>query len=153
MIIRCQKCSYEGPMMGKDKASRSFDNRIRQSNSIRYRWVFLAKSHTFTRSVAKCIDGSFGTFGCMYAPSHPTWAFPSEQSRTDFCPSFCCIELAKVPPMFGNVESLMNHLQEHRDRPPTRELLSRTKCIVGRVAEAEEDFDINLPPRIQEIPA
>jgi hypothetical protein len=64
-LIRCQKCYYEGPMMGKDKASRSFDNRVRVSNGIRYRWVFLAKSHTFTRSIAKCTDGSFGTFGCM----------------------------------------------------------------------------------------
>jgi hypothetical protein len=56
-----------------------------------------------------------------------------------------------VPPMFGNVESLMNHLQAHRDRPPTGELLYRTKCLVGKIGGPDDDFDINLPPRVHEV--
>lgn len=53
--------------------------------------------------------------------------------------------------MFGNVQSLMDHLQRHRDRPPGRELQDRTRCIVDRIAQPGEDFDINLPSRVQEV--
>lgn len=128
-FIRCQKCYFEGPMMGKDKKSRSFDNRIRVDNGIRYRWIFLAKSHTYNTTMGRSNDGSYGTFCCI----------------------FCCAERGRPSSLFGNVQSLMEHLQVHRSNPPTGELLYRTKCIVGRVAGAQEDFDINLPSRVEEI--
>jgi hypothetical protein len=83
---------------------------------------------------------------CKFRPNVPIIII------THILSSFCCAELAKVPPMFGNVQSLMNHLQMHRDRPPTGELLYRTRCIVGRIAGPEEDWDINLPARVEEIP-
>lgn len=54
--------------------------------------------------------------------------------------------MGKGTPIFGGVESLMNHLQQHREVQPTGEVLYRMNCILGRVAEVGEDFDINLPP-------
>jgi len=48
--------------------------------------------------------------------------------------------------MFGGVQCLMNHLRQHREFQPSGEVLYRVNCIVGRVAEVGEDFDINLPP-------
>lgn len=51
-------------------------------------------------------------------------------------------------PMFGNVESFMQHLEMHRtpEGMPGVEMQGRMKCVVGRLAETGEDFDINLPP-------
>lgn len=37
--------------------------------------------------------------------------------------------------MFGGVQCLMNHLQQHREFQPSGEVLYRVNCIVGRVAE------------------
>ena len=51
-------------------------------------------------------------------------------------------------PMFGNVQSFMQHLEMHRtaEGTPGVEMQGRMNCVAGRVAEAGEDFDINLPP-------
>ena len=145
--FQCSKCSFEGPAvmsvnMGtkKTKAEKTFDPRVRiAENGIRYRWAFLAKSHVQCKSMPEgptAKDGSFGAFGCI----------------------FCCAEGAGrgwgtvgsggSAPSFGNIGSFMEHLQMHTlaDARPGAEMQSRAKCIVGRVAEAGEDFDINLPP-------
>lgn len=127
---RCQKCYFEGPMAGTSKATRSFDNNIRRSNGIQYRWVFLAKSHVYVKDIPKASNGTLGTFGCI----------------------FCCAETRQTP-IFGNVKTLLEHLQLHRENVPGAELRDRTRCIVDRVAEPWEDFDINLPPRIVEVEA
>jgi hypothetical protein len=146
-FFQCSKCSFEGPAvmsvnMGskKTKAEKTFDPRVRVAqNGIRYRWAFLAKSHVQCKSMPEgptARDGSFGAFGCI----------------------FCCAEGAGRgwgttgsgghAPTFGNIGSFMDHLQMHMrpEATPGAEMQTRTKCIVGRVAETGEDFDINLPP-------
>ncbi|KAJ9199865.1 hypothetical protein DTO164E3_4322 [Paecilomyces variotii] len=114
----CSSCSYEGPMIGgAAKSTRTFDHgvRIHEATGIRYRWVFLAKSH-----VTKKI------FGCI----------------------FCCAERKTQCEKFKDLSLFMDHLlQKHRHAVPGMEaLLYRTKCILGRVADDAEDFDINIPP-------
>ena len=118
---KCTQCQFEGPMTKDAKGKKSVDMRVYCTNGIRYRWEFLFKSHVQMReSVQNPLAGS--TFGCI----------------------FCCAE-GKGTPTFGGVHSFLAHLQEHRARPPTGEVLYRAKCIVGPVAGPEQDFDINLP--------
>jgi hypothetical protein len=146
-FFQCSKCSFEGPAVmavnlgsKKSKAEKTFDSRVRVAeNGIRYRWIFLAKSHVQCKSMPEgptARDGSFGAFGCI----------------------FCCAEGASrgwstlgrggTAPTFGNIGSFMEHLQMHlrEEATPSAQMQARTKCIVGRVAEATEDFEINLPP-------
>ncbi|KAL2005136.1 hypothetical protein VTN00DRAFT_2986 [Thermoascus crustaceus] len=138
---RCSKCYYEGPMMTisssgssgsrSTRKTKTFDTRVRvhPPTGIRYRWAFLAKSHVSTRrflamKTSSDKDGSAGTFGCI----------------------FCCAERRTAAPIFGNLASFMEHLLQHRSMSSVEALLERTRCIVGRVAGNDEDFDVNLPP-------
>ncbi|KAL1881596.1 hypothetical protein Plec18167_003193 [Paecilomyces lecythidis] len=126
---RCSKCCYEGPMArGVTKSTRAYDNRVRihQDTGIRYRWAFLAKSHIAMRRVPTGTDGSVGIFGCI----------------------FCCAERKAPSENFGNLSIFMHHLLQHRHLvvPKREALLDRTRCVLGRVAHQEEDFDINIPP-------
>ena len=146
-FFQCAKCSFEGPAVmsvnigsKKTKAEKTFDSRVRVAeNGIRYRWAFLAKSHVQCKSLPEgptAKDGSFGAYGCM----------------------FCCAEgagrgwgtigSAGSAPTFGNIGSFMEHLQMHMrtEASPGPEMQTRAKCVVGRVAETSEDFDINFPP-------
>ncbi|KAL1962457.1 hypothetical protein VTN77DRAFT_9658 [Rasamsonia byssochlamydoides] len=130
---RCSKCCYEGPVRGDSsrRSSWKYDGEVRvhEQTGIRYRWVFLAKSHVHMKRIPEKTDGSVGTFGCV----------------------FCCAERHGPAPVFGNLASFMEHLLlRHRqmadsDSPGLEALLDRTRCIVGRVADDSEDFDINLP--------
>lgn len=124
---RCSKCSYEGPVVGEEsRSSWRYDDQVRihRATGIRYRWVFLAKSHFHCKRMPEQTDGSVGTFGCI----------------------FCCAEQRRQAPAFGNLASFMEHLLQHRQMAPGMgPLLDRTRCIVGRVASISEDFDINLP--------
>ncbi|KAF7505848.1 hypothetical protein GJ744_012470 [Endocarpon pusillum] len=54
-------------------------------------------------------------------------------------------------PMFGNVESFMQHLEMHRTEQgtPGVEMQGRLKCVVGRAAEPGEDFDVNFLPIVE----
>ena len=124
---------------GKVKEEKVFDNRVRVSlgGGVRYRWVFLAKSHVTTKAIGEGVrDGSHGTFGCVFCAAEAGsrgWDNGSFGSGT---------------PTFGNVESLMAHLEGHRggERRPGPVMIEKTRCIVGRTAEDKENFDINLTP-------
>jgi hypothetical protein len=168
---RCSKCNFEGPANREPRAKRSgslssepltslpplpgksndksssstpsFDLRIRYhaSTGIRYRWSFLAKSHVNMRTLPKSTDGSEGIFMCI----------------------FCCAEKRTSTPVFGNVDLFMEHLQVHGGRPgsdgsspakiPDQDLLNRTKCVVGRLADQSEEFELNIPPIMLEVAA
>ncbi|OJD11934.1 hypothetical protein AJ78_07395 [Emergomyces pasteurianus Ep9510] len=157
LFWRCTKCNFEGPMnlssdnpppksmhtpsfsrtTPVDQRSRSFDHRVRvhQQTGIRYRWAFLAKSHAYCKKVPPTTDGSLCSYGCIY----------------------CCSEQRGPAPIFGNVNSFMEHLRTHdganirgHKTLPEQELLNRTKCLVGRLANDWEEFDINIPPVFSE---
>jgi hypothetical protein len=146
-FFQCSKCSFEGPAvmsvnMGskKTKAEKTFDPRVRVGgNGIRYRWAFLAKSHVQCKSMPEgptARDGSFGAYGCIFCCAEGAgrgWGTTGSGGNT---------------PTFGNIGSFMEHLEMHLspEATPSAEMQAKAKCIVGRVAEAGEDFDINLPP-------
>jgi hypothetical protein len=50
-----------------------------------------------------------------------------------------------MAPRFDTFDEFMLHLGEHRSLNAAA-LLERTRCIVGRVASDDEEFDINIPP-------
>ena len=160
---RCKKCDFEGPLAGgPSKTTQSFDRRVRRTASgIQYRWAFLAKCHVQNKRIAptNITDGSFGTFGCIFCCAEGTLVTDNMSIHSG---SSGGVQLkgrkkakdkgsqgttAITTPFFGNVQAFMEHLEEHRaeGRQPSTALLERTKCIVGRVAEPDEEFDINLP--------
>lgn len=55
-------------------------------------------------------------------------------------------------PMFGNVATFMAHLEMHRSEEgwPGAEMRGRMKCIVGKVAGAGEDWEVNFVPVAEE---
>ena len=123
---QCRKCKFQGRMVTDEKQNKGYDRRVLVfSEGIQFRWQFLFKSHVETKELSQ--DPSQGTFGCV----------------------FCGAE-GRGTPTFGGVQSFLNHLQEHRDRQPSGEILYRMNSIVGRRAELNEDFDINLMSRVVE---
>ncbi|KLJ08811.1 hypothetical protein EMPG_15750 [Blastomyces silverae] len=158
LFWRCRECNFEGPMnlssenppstsmhtpsfsrtTPLDQPSRSFDHRVQvhPGTGIRYRWAFLAKSHGYCKRVPPTTDGSTCSYGCIY----------------------CCSERRGPAPIFGNVDTFMEHLRTHdgakirgHSPRPEQELLNRTKCLMGRLAHDQEEFDINIPPILAEV--
>lgn len=143
---RCSKCNFEGPAVNASTSitnerysssslsSRTYDMTIRThpATGIRYRWSFLAKSHIFIKKIQlihpQGSDGTIGVFGCI----------------------FCCAQQRGPAPTFGNLDTFMEHLhKQHRDIEPSPQmeiLLDRARCVLGRVADTTEDFDVNIPP-------
>nr|OQO26590.1 hypothetical protein B0A51_06781 [Rachicladosporium sp. CCFEE 5018] len=89
-------------------------------SGVRYRWLFLAKSHVASPvSHSKPSDYSYACVIC------------AAQSRTKSA--------------HPNLDTLMSHIAaKHKPGMLTPEVLHRTKCIVGRVAGKEEDWDVNI---------
>ena len=104
-----------------DKKTKVVDKRVLTADGIQFRWDFLFKSHVALESKDASPDFLKSTFGCM----------------------FCTAE-GKGTPTFGGAQMLMAHLQEHRERLPSGEVLYRLNCLVGPRASLQEDFDINL---------
>lgn len=125
-IWECKQCSFRGNTYSviypgkKSKKETVVDPNIHTSKSgIRYRWIFLAKSHVKKKTPDSANEEC--NYGCM----------------------ICSVEL-KVTSIFGNVDTLMYHLLEHVSEM-TQKSMMQTRCIVGRTAGADEDWDINMP--------
>ncbi|KAJ6153621.1 hypothetical protein N7470_006580 [Penicillium chermesinum] len=108
-----------GPVARRKDAAVDHSIHTHVSTGIRYRWAFLAKNHVPKRDGMSVIMG----FGCV----------------------FCCVEHDTAAPLFPSVDEFMLHLVSHRGVDHDG-LLALTKCVVGRVAEDGDDFDINIPP-------
>ncbi|SLM38606.1 hypothetical protein LPUS_08877 [Lasallia pustulata] len=122
---KCTKCDFEGRMVKDVTGKKSTDSRVALSDDIQYRWEFLFKSHVATKGGGSPMASSYG---CV----------------------FCCAE-GRGTPIFGGIPSLMAHIQEHRERPPSGEIVFRMNCIIGRQARLDEEFDITLPARVAEL--
>lgn len=124
---QCSKCKFEGRMVIFDKKRKGYDTRVwmTEDEGVQFRWEFLFKSHVESKNSQP--NPLHATFGCI----------------------FCCAE-GRGTPTFGGINSFMTHLQEHRDRLPSGEILYRMNCLVGRRAQQDEDFDINLIGKVVE---
>src|SRR5690242_19655864 len=125
-VWECKSCNFRGNTYSitypskKNKTETIVDPNIHTSKSgIRYRWIFLAKSHVKKKTSDSTNEEC--NYGCVV----------------------CSVEL-KVTSIFGNVDTLMFHLHEHAS-DMSQTTMKQTKCIVGRTAGAEEDWDINIP--------
>ena len=117
---QCKQCKFAGRLIPIDKKTNGFDMRVfKLVQGIQFRWEFMFKSHIRVKEV--CSEPTKATFGCI----------------------FCCAE-GKGTPLFGGIQTFMNHLLVHREHLPTGEVLYRMNCLVGRQAAITEDFDINI---------
>jgi hypothetical protein len=81
---------------------------------------FLAKSHVKKRAVDSHTDGS--NYGCIL-----------------------CSAEGVVSSVYGNVETLMNHIALAHVAGMSDKTRQKMKCILGRVASDSEEFDLNVP--------
>ncbi|KAH8732150.1 hypothetical protein GQ44DRAFT_721456 [Phaeosphaeriaceae sp. PMI808] len=126
-IWGCTSCSFKGPTFSaphptkKNKQITIMDPRVATSSSgVRYKWLFLAKSHV--RKDAKNSHLAESNYGCI----------------------ICLLE-DKVSSVYGGVETLMNHIALSHGTYMSETTRRKAKCIVGREARANEtDWDINI---------
>ncbi|KAL9010640.1 MAG: hypothetical protein Q9173_004450 [Seirophora scorigena] len=112
------KCAFEGPARVA-KTKWVFDDTIRESHGVRYRWSFLAKAHI---ALSKAQKGRYD-YGCLF-----------------------CIYDKYQSPVFHGIEELMEHVGLHQGTPIAVATLQKTECINGRLAGHDERFDVNLKP-------
>ncbi|TKA75322.1 hypothetical protein B0A49_03606 [Cryomyces minteri] len=109
------KCAFAG-RLPPEKANKVW---ISSSKGIRFRWVFLAKSHVPQQKVQK----EQYVYQCM----------------------ICAFQGRRSPNLAGT-DTLLEHISGHRGEDLDKVVLYNTKCITGRIASDEEEFDINLEP-------
>ncbi|KAL8818528.1 MAG: hypothetical protein Q9223_002851 [Gallowayella weberi] len=112
------KCAFEGlaRQVGKQW---TFDDTVRETYGIRYRWSFLAKAHV---ALSKVKNGKYD-YGCVF-----------------------CIYDGFECPVFHGINEFLEHLGTHRGKSIAETMLQRVRCVNDRVATPDEMFDINLPP-------
>lgn len=124
-IWQCKHCLFQGDTFGGKgkKKNMTVDPNVHVSAvGIRYRWIFLAKSHVKKKSVATNTEKGECSYGCM----------------------FCCAE-GRGTGIYGNVQTLMNHIFLEHAKGITEDVKEKTRCVVGRTAGPQEQWDINIP--------
>ena len=124
-IWQCKHCLFQGDTFGGKgkKKNMTVDPNVHVSAvGIRYRWIFLAKSHAKKKSVATNTEKGECSYGCM----------------------FCCAE-GRGTGIYGNVQTLMNHIFLEHAKGITEDMKEKTRCVVGRTAGPQEQWDINIP--------
>ncbi|KAG9191912.1 hypothetical protein G6011_10646 [Alternaria panax] len=126
-IWGCKSCTFTGDVFTaphptkKNKTVEIVDPRVKISMSgIRYRWIFLAKSHVRKKASDSSSNGD--NFGCVL-----------------------CLAQDKVTGVYGGTETLMNHIALTHVADMSEQTRKKVNCILGRVAKADEEFDINVP--------
>ena len=118
-VWRCKHCTFDGPIFG-DKKPYSVDPNVHKdpATGVRYTWLFLAKSHVRKKMLSSTGEGGFG---CVF-----------------------CVGEGRPTGIFGSEAVLFRHVfDEHRGMGD--DMAAKGKCVLGRVAEESEDFDINIP--------
>lgn len=90
-------------------------------NGLRYKWIFLAKSHAKKKAMEDAC------YGCIL-----------------------CVADGKATGIFGDVDTLMGHILSDHGRGVRDEVRDRCRAVFGRVAGATEEWDINLPPYVMD---
>lgn len=95
-----------------------------ESRGIKFRWPFLAKSHVQQKTVRNDIFA----YQCIF-----------------------CVYLGHRTPVMNGMDMYLDHInKEHRGRVVSEVILYKTGCINDRVADENEEFDINLFPLTNE---
>lgn len=115
-----QLCCYEGPpLQARDeerKITWGFDDTLREMYGVRYRWSFLAKSHTEIGNSKKGFE-----YQCV----------------------FCAGQSQPCKRVKGEA-TFIKHFSSHQGQRPDKFKMRLINYIVGRTALKEEIFDVNL---------
>ena len=113
------KCAFEGPAC-KNGKKWIFDETVRKTDGVQYRWTFLAKCHVASATV---YDGQYD-YQCVFCGVQPS-----------------------SPSVHRGQNAFIEHIsQQHRGQQPDPSIW-QIHCIYGRVALEEESFDVNLSPK------
>lgn len=135
-IWECTSCTFKASTFTaphptkKNKTITIVDPRVITSKSrIRYKWIFLAKSHVKKKPADSHTAES--NYGCV----------------------FCSLE-DRVSSVYGGVETLMNHIAMCHVGDMSENTRRKAKCVLGRPAGDNEEWDINIPvfARVEEVP-
>ena len=111
-------CVFEGPAWKSGK-NWNVSNAVRVRHGVQYRWKFLAKSHV---ALSKTSGRAFD-YQCIF-----------------------CISQGQPSAVYRTEPAFIEHVSLHRDQRAEASVADKFCCIDDRVAQAEEDFDINLTP-------
>ncbi|KAK6442428.1 hypothetical protein LTR95_001336 [Oleoguttula sp. CCFEE 5521] len=96
-----------------------------QKFNVRYRWLFLAKSQQSATSALS--DPTDYPLGCLF-----------------------CVAQGQPYATYEKLDHLMVHIvSKHKTSMMTPEIKAKTKCMVGGVAKADEDWDMSFPSAVQ----
>ncbi|KAJ5225668.1 hypothetical protein N7468_006893 [Penicillium chermesinum] len=115
----CFFSSPPAPPVPKKEARVDRTVYVHPGTGIKYRWIFLAKSHMAKK---EGLSQRSSGFGCI----------------------FCVAELGVPAPISDSVEDFMQHLASHWRVDAGGMLAELTRLVVGRVAHDDEDFEINI---------
>jgi hypothetical protein len=135
-IWECTSCTFKGASFAvphpskKNKTIMVYDQRVVESKSrVRYKWLFLAKSHVKKRASDSHSEES--SYGCV----------------------FCSLE-DRVSSVYGGVETLMDHIALCHVADMSETTRKKARCVIGRAPGHGEEWDINIPvfERVEELP-
>lgn len=112
------KCCFEGPAVKVDKAW-EFDNTVRTSQGIRYRWTLLAKSHV---AMSRVKNHAYD-YQCLF-----------------------CVKQNQPAIIYSGDRTFLEHISTHRGQPPSLLKHEKISCKNGRIFPDHEVFDVNFPP-------
>ncbi|EON64652.1 hypothetical protein W97_03885 [Coniosporium apollinis CBS 100218] len=116
-FLKCRYCEFHSASY--KRTLRSVDPTVQTSPcGIRYRWIFLAKSHI---KASRASQAASPNYGCM----------------------ICCAE-GRDTIVFGNPETLMNHIYLEHRRQMSADMQSRMKIVFNRWADEKDDWDLNI---------
>ncbi|KAK6437685.1 hypothetical protein LTR95_006114 [Oleoguttula sp. CCFEE 5521] len=119
----CKSCKFTAKAPNPDALPDQIH--MYQRFNVRYRWLFLAKSHQSATSALS--DPMDYALGCLF-----------------------CAAQGQPSASYEKLDHLMVHIvSKHKTSMMTPEIKAKTKCMVGGVAKADEDWDISFPSAVQ----
>ena len=112
------KCCFEGPACKVGK-SWEFDNTVRATEGVRYRWTLLAKSHVAMSKV----KNHMYEYRCVF-----------------------CAEQGQPTSIHYGDRAFLDHITIHRNQPYSALSSEKVVCVKGTVAVDHQVFDVNFPP-------
>jgi len=116
---KCKHCDFRSRGMNNSQVLP--DQVYFSTQGVRYRWLFLAKSHVYANEPHAKPD--MYRYGCVF-----------------------CAAQGRLTAVHAGLEKLMEHIVgKHKTDMLTPEVLGKTRCIVGGAPSRSEDWDINVP--------
>jgi hypothetical protein len=147
-IWQCKHCHFQGETFSvpqptkRNKKETIVDPNVHVSAvGIRYKWIFLAKSHVKKKTMAVEIGRTPLTASSKNGHGHG-----EEREDCNYGCLICSIE-GSVTSIYGNVETLMNHIFLEHARDLSEATAVKSRCVIGRTAGYNEEWDLNITDR------